>query len=216
MSMAAIEGAQEPPPQRRSAPILLLLAYPLLVHLAVVWSEPQLEWLALVLLCAMPQYAALRAGRPGHWLLLLAMAGLLQLLTRAGGGMHALFLPPVVVPAVLLAVFAGSLRAGQLPLVTRVAQAVRGPLEPALLAYTRQVTWLWVLVLATLTVADAALALFASPPLWSLFCNFINYVLVGLVFALEYGYRRRRFPAHAHDGFLRYMRGVARVDYKAA
>jgi len=215
MTRAANRDAPGPPPQKM-APFLLLLAYPLLVHLAVVWNAPQLEWLALVLLCAMPIYPALREGRPGHWLLLLAMAGLLQLLARAGGGIYALFLPPVVVPAVVLAVFASSLRAGQLPLVTRVAQAARGTLEPELLTYTRRVTWLWVLVLATLTVADAALAVFASPPLWSLFCNFINYGLVGLVFVLEYGYRRRHYPAHARDGFLGYLRLVARADYKAA
>lgn len=196
---------------------LLLLAYPLLVHFAVVWQEPRLEWLALVLLCAIPQYRALRAGRPGNWLLLLlGMAALLYALTSVGGGMYALFLPPVVVPAMLLAVFAGSLRAGHLPLVTRVAQSISGPLEPEVRAYTRHVTELWVLVLAALCVGDAALAVFAPLPLWSLFSNFVNYLLVGLVFVLEYLYRRLRFPAHDHPGFLAYMRRVAHIDYKAA
>ena len=56
---------------------VLLLAYPVLVHLAVLWSAPRLEWLALVVMCAIPLYQGLRALRPGHWLSLLVLAGLL-------------------------------------------------------------------------------------------------------------------------------------------
>jgi uncharacterized membrane protein len=83
------------------------------------------------------------------------------------------------------------------------------------LVYTRRVTALWVLILAAIAVGNAALALFAPLPVWSLFSNFVNYLLVGLVFVLEYLYRRLRFPAHAHGGFLAHLRLVARTDYKA-
>lgn len=193
---------------------VLLIAYPLLVHLAVIWSAPRLEWLALVVMCAIPLWRGLRALRPGHWLALLVLAGLLYVVAQAGGGMYALFLPPVVTPAAMLAVFAGSLRRGRVPLVTRLAQAGRGPLAPELLVYTRRVTQLWALVLAAIAGANAALALFAPLPVWSLFSNFVNYILVGLVFVLEYLYRRRRFPAHPHAGFLAHMRMVARANYK--
>lgn len=194
---------------------VLLLAYPVLVHLAVVWSAPRLEWLALVVMCAIPLYEGLRAPRPGHWLALLALSGLLHVLTRMGGGMYALFLPPVVTPAVVMAVFAGSLRAGRVPLVTRLARVGRAALEPEVLVYTRRVTALWALILAAIAVGNAALALFAPLPVWSLFSNFVNYLLVGLVFVLEYLYRRLRFPAHAHAGFLAHLRLVARTDYRA-
>lgn len=195
--------------------LALLLAYPLLVHLAVVWDAPHLEWLALVVLCAIPQYPGLRAGRPANWLLLSALAGLLYVLAGIGGGIYALFLPPVVIPAMVLALFAGSLRAEQVPLVTRVAQAVEGPLEPEMRVYTRHVTVLWTLVLAALTAAEAGLAAFAPLPVWSLFSNFVNYVLVGLVFVLEYLYRRLRFPDHNHLGFIDYMRRVVSANYRA-
>ena len=84
-----------------------------------------------------------------------------------------------------------------------------------MLVYTRRVTALWVLVLAAIAVGNAALALFAPLPVWSLFSNFVNYLLVGLVFVLEYLYRRLRFPAHVHSGFLAHLRLVARADYKA-
>lgn len=194
---------------------VLLLAYPVLVHLAVLWSAPRLEWLALVVMCAIPLYQGLRALRPGHWLALLAVAGLLWVLTRLGGGMYALFVPPVVTPAVVLAVFAGSLRAGRVPLATRLAQVGRDALEPEVLVYTRRVTALWALILAAIAVGNAALAVFAPLPVWSLFSNFVNYLLVGLVFVLEYVYRRLRFRAHVHSGFVAHLRRVARADYTA-
>lgn len=201
-------------PPRDLRPVLLL-AYPLMVQLAVVWREPRLEWLALLVLCAIPQYQALCARRPANWLLLLVLGALLYSLVRIGGGMYALFLPPVLITASVLAVFAGSLRAGQVPLVTRIAQAMRGSLDPEVLHYTRRVTQMWVLVLLALTAAEAGLALFAPLPVWSLFSNGINYLLVGLVFLLEYLYRRHRFPDDDHPAFLDYLRLIARTGYRA-
>lgn len=193
---------------------VLILAYPVLVHLAVVWSAPRLEWLALVVMCAIPLYPGLRAWRAERWLALLALAGALHWLTRVGGGMYALFVPPVVTPAAVLAVFAGSLRAGRVPLVTRMARAGHAPLEAPVLAYTRRVTVLWVAVLAAIAVGNAALAVFAPLAVWSLFSNFINYILVALVFVLEYVYRQLRFPAHVHGGFLTHLRLVVRTGYR--
>jgi uncharacterized membrane protein len=193
---------------------LLLLAYPLLVQWAVAWHEPRLEWLALLLLCAIPQYEDLCAGRRQNWLLLLLLGVVLYALVRIGGGVYALFLPPVLITASVLAVFAGSLRAGQVPLVTRIAQTMRGALNAEVLQYTRRVTQLWVLVMLAITVAEVGLALFAPLPVWSLFSNGINYLLVGLVFLLEYLYRRRRFPEDDHPGFLDYVRRVARIPYR--
>lgn len=193
----------------------LLVAYPALVHLAVMWHAPRLEWLALVVMCAIPLYRGLRAARPGHWAALAGLAGVLHVLTTLGGGMYALFVPPVVTPAAVAWVFASSLRAGQVPLVTRLAQLGRGPLESRVLAYTRRVTVVWALVLGGIAVWDAALAVFAPLPVWSLVSNGLNYLLVALVFVLEYGYRRLRFPGHASGGFLAHLRVVARTNYRA-
>lgn len=194
---------------------VLLLAYPLLVQLAVVWHAPALEWLALLVLCAIPQYQALCERRPGNWLLLLFLGAVLYTLVRMGGGMYALFLPPVLITATVFAVFAGSLRAGHVALVTRIAQAINGQLKPEGLHYTRRVTQMWVLVLLALTVAEAGLALFAPLPVWSLFSNGVNYLIVALVFLLEYLYRRHRFPQDNHPRFRDYLRLVARTNYRA-
>lgn len=189
--------------------LALAVAYPVLAHLSVIWPHPWLQWLALAVLCALPLYGRLRAGRSRAWALLLAGLVAAIFIVRGGLGPWLLFLPPVAIPLSLLAVFAGSLRAGEVPMVTRFAQLARGgALPPDLERYTRRVTVLWVIVLALLTASAIACALFASRATWSLVTNFIHYFVLGAVFAGEYLYRRVAYSHHGHDGFLRYLRGL--------
>ena len=193
----------------------LILSYPVLSHLSVALHQTLLEWLALVVLCAVPQYAALRAGRARNWLLLAALAGLLYLLTQAGGGIYVLLLPPVVLPAMAASFFIGTLRAGQVPLVTRMAAAERGVLPPELLSYTRNVTLFWAWLLSSQALAAILLGLFAPRYWWSLYTNFISYAVLGAGFVLEYGYRRLRFRHLPHSSFIGFMRSLLRTNYRA-
>lgn len=194
---------------------VLLLAYPLLVHLAVVLQQPLLQWPALSCLVAVPLYAGLKAGRARAWLMLLAAIVALGLLTQAGGGQYLLFIPPVLLPALGAWFFGRTLVAGSTPLVTRIASASRnGNMPPELLTYTRQVTLLWTLVLGGMALFSAALALFAPLATWSLFTNFINYLIPAAVFPLEYLVRRLRFRHLEHPGFIGFIRMVATTDYR--
>lgn len=194
-------------------PVVLTVAYIVLVHLAVVYQAPLLQWLALVLLCVIPQYGALRAGRWRHWLLLALLAAGLYALTRAGGGIYALFLPPIALPGMLLVIFAGSLRPGRVPVVAKVAEATAGPLDAGRARHCRQVTWAWVILLAAQVIAAIVLAVFGPLWLWSAVTNFVNYLLMGLLFVLEYVIRRLRFPHHRHQSFVTYLRTLVRVRY---
>jgi uncharacterized membrane protein len=194
---------------------VLILAYPVLVHLAVIFHRVELQWLALCCLVAVPLYIKLKAGNPRAWLLLFAAATLLYLLARAGGGKYVLYLPPVILPALAAWFFGRSLAAGKLPLITRIAIATRSDALPAELAdYTRRVTWLWTLLLAALALLSAALALWAPPEVWSLFTNVLNYLILAVVFPLEYLYRRLRFRHLQHAGFIGFIRSVAATDYR--
>jgi uncharacterized membrane protein len=58
------------------------------------------------------------------------------------------------------------------------------------------------------------LAVFAPMPLWSLFTNFINYLLLAALFPLEYLYRRIRYQHLPHTGFIGYLRDVSRINYR--
>ncbi|WP_299693889.1 hypothetical protein [Hydrocarboniphaga sp.] len=196
--------------------IVLGICYLIVVHLAVLRQQPALECLALVLLAAIPLYASLRAARVNAWLLLVAASAAFYGLSLLGGAIYALFVPPIALPGMLLLVFAGSLRRGRMPLVTRIAQASSGPLDEARLDYTRHVTWLWVFVLALQVAAAFVLALTGPLWLWSLVTNFINYLLTGLLFVGEYGYRRIRFRGQPHQSFVDHLLTLIRTRYHAA
>jgi uncharacterized membrane protein len=194
--------------------LALALAYPLLVHAAILWPHAWLEWLALAVLGALPLYRALRKPRLWAWCawaLFLAACGLV---VAAGRSHWLLFIPPVVIPLTLLVVFAGSLRRGRVPMVTHVATIVRGPLPPDLAHYTRGVTLMWCVVFAILTACAVAFAVFATLETWSLFTNFGCYLLIGAVFVGEYVFRRLRFRHHSHPGFVEYVRRIAPVRFR--
>jgi uncharacterized membrane protein len=194
---------------------VLILAYPVLVHLAVLLHRTELQWLALCCLAAIPLYPGLRALRPRSGLLLLIAVGALWALTRDGGGRYALLIPPVLLPAVGAWFFGRTLIAGSTPLITRMALlAHRGELPQELRSYTRGVTWLWALLLGGIALLNAGLALWATPEIWSLYTNFLNYLIPMAAFALEYLVRRLRFRHLPHPGFIGFIRTVATTDYR--
>ena len=89
--------------------------------------------------------------------------------------------------------FGLSLRPGREALVSRLARRVEPDLTPALMAYTRGVTWLWAGFCGA-QIAVSALLLAAAPlPVWSIFVNVLGGPLIGLTFAAEYAVRRWRF-----------------------
>jgi uncharacterized membrane protein len=190
---------------------VLALAYPLLVHLAVLWPKPWLEWLALAVLCALVLYRGLRSGRIWAWGAFTAALAASALLVFLRGAHWLMLLPPVAIPLSLFFVFSSSLHHGRVALVTRMATLMRGPLPPDLERYTRAVTVLWTAVFVGLTLSAIALSLFASRELWSLATNFIHYLIIGAVFVGEYAYRRWRFRHHSHPSFWAYVRGLAPV-----
>jgi uncharacterized membrane protein len=190
----------------------LALGYPLLAHLAVILHEQWLQWLALVWLLMVSLSGALLHRRPWAWIVFILGSAALYALVTMNQGLYALYVPPAVIPAALFILFARSLREGETPLVTNVATAIRGePLPPDLLVYTRHVTQLWCVVCLALFISAVTLAVWASPPLWSLMTNIVHYLVLGAVFVLEFAYRRIRFRHHEHTGLLQYLRRLAQT-----
>jgi uncharacterized membrane protein len=99
-------------------------------------------------------------------------------------------------------------------LVTRIAGVMHESLSPRLRGYTRAVTWAWVVFFSALLVEVVILALYAAPETWSLYTNFINYLLVGGFFLLEFLLRRWALPAHERLGFVAFFRALARIDFR--
>lgn len=192
-------------------PVGLLICYPVLVHASVMFAMPRLAFVALVMLVAAVFFRPLSAPKLWAWLLLIAVAVLLDLLMHTSGGLYAVYLPSLVMPAALFGVFAGSLRAGREPLIQGVARISRGGVLPDDLAhYTRRLTLIWALVFVAMFVAALGLIALGRIEAWSLLTNVLNYLLIALLVAGEHAYRRWRFPQHRHEGLIAHIRTVAR------
>jgi uncharacterized membrane protein len=190
----------------------LALGYPLLAHLAVMLADRRLQWLALVWLLGVSLAAALRQGRAWAWIAWIAAGAMCWWLVVEGRGLYALYVPAAAIPAALGLLFAGSLRVGQVPLITRIATLMHeGSLPEDLVRYTRQVTLLWALVCASLFLSAVLLAWLAPAEIWSLMTNVVHYGVLGAVFVLEYLWRRLRFRHHEHLGLFQFLRRVAQV-----
>ncbi len=164
-SVAAHLAAADPSPGRLDAAVAI--APLLLLALVLAWRSPQRPW--MLLLCATASAALYAAStwlvQHFNWVFLLQHAGMQILLGLA---------------------FGRTLRAGQLPMVSRFAALIHGPLSPALARYTRQVTWAWTLYFASMGALSLLLFWLAPVAVWSAFANLLNLPLVLLMFAAEY------------------------------
>ena len=106
----------------------------------------------------------------------------------------------------LLWLFGRTLRPGSVAIVTRVARRVHGTLPPEIEAYTRRVTQGWCLFFVFQIGASALLLAMFPLPVWTFFTVVLNFPLLVLMFASEYGYRVLRFPDHPHASIAKTLR----------
>lgn len=194
--------------------VALLLAYPLSVHFAVITQSPGLQLASLVVLALGLCYPGLKQNSLFAWAVLLAVCLLALAFDYLQLTMYVLYLPPVILPLLFWSVFYRSLMAGQTPLVTQIGERARGPFTEELKTYTRHVTQLWAVFLFTLALWSALLPWLASVELWSLFTNFLNYFMLGLLFVMEYIYRKSRFRDHDHPDFRQYLAIVFKANIR--
>jgi uncharacterized membrane protein len=173
-------------------------AYPLLVYVGFGRWDPL--WLALGLAALMLLRAA--SARDAMWLVAAVGALLLGAATTLAGSWLPLKLYPVMVSAVLLAVFGTSLWRGP-TVIERIARIREPQLPPAAVAYTRKVTLAWCAFFVANGAVSAATALWASERLWLLYNGLLSYLLVGTFFVAEWLLRQRmraRLAAGASHG----------------
>ncbi|MFA5938387.1 MAG: hypothetical protein WC809_03435 [Sinimarinibacterium sp.] len=191
-------------------PILLFLAYPVLVHASVALGAPALALAGLVVLVAVVLFKPLTAPRAWAWAVLAGSSLVFYGLAQSDAVRYAVYVPSLAIPAALAALFGNSLRAGREPLIGMIARLERGgALAADLCVYTRQLTQIWTGAFVLMFVLALGLILLDQIAWWSLVTNVLNYIAIGLLFAVEYGYRRWRFPHHPHRGFFDHIRTVA-------
>ena len=204
------------PARRKVVAGLLVLTYPLVVHIAIVFDQITVASIALFIIAAVA--AAISLMRPaehrGVFPLLFSLLAVLSLLSLVSGTRYALYVTPVIINLAMLAFFAASLFPGKDPLITTFHRlTVSRDVDPAIAAYMRRLTWIWVLLFGAMTLESAALALFASLVIWSLFANFLNYVFVAVLLLGEYFYRIVRFRHYPHPSLWQFLRNLVHFDW---
>jgi uncharacterized membrane protein len=167
--------------------VLVTLLYPLAIWFGQGHVEPRLL-AGLLLLAALTRLPTLKVSRAGRWWLGCAL--LLVALAVQGNALLPLKLYPVLVNAVMLALFASSLFTPQ-SMIERIARLREPDFPPQAIAYTRRVTQVWCVFFTFNGLIALGTALWASSAVWSVYNGIIAYLLMGLLFGGEYLIRLR-------------------------
>ena len=175
---------------RRLIPLLLPLAgllYPFVLYFGMGKVSPPIFALVLgaIWLIRAP---SLWREPGGRWMIGVALV-YCALLTFTGKSVLLQWYP-VLINALLLTVFGISLIHGP-PFIERVARLREPHLPPAAVRYTRMVTWVWTVFFGLSGSTSAALTLWGSLAWWTLYNGLVSYLLVGLLFSVEWLFRQR-------------------------
>jgi uncharacterized membrane protein len=97
---------------------------------------------------------------------------------------------PVLVSLIFAAAFGLSLVYPP-PLIERLARLREPDLPPEGVTYTRKVTIVWTVFLLGNSAVSALTAVLGDLALWTLYNGLVSYLLIGLLFAVEFFIRRR-------------------------
>lgn len=196
----------------KTALLGLLLSYPVCAHFAP--TAAVLILLLLLILSGLGQQLRHRTITLPGSLLVVSGSVLAALLIRSpASATLVLYAPPVLIHALLFQLFFLSLQPGRQPLIQRIAEQAHGVRDdPRLTRYTRSVTRAWATLFAALTLSSFLLAVFADRSVWSLFTNGFNYLVILMMFILEYRIRLARLPHLEHPGFFRFLLSLKNVD----
>jgi uncharacterized membrane protein len=190
---------------------MLGIGYSVLAHLAAASATPD-SLDALVAVLPLVGLAFLMAWRSSR------RAIMLGLCLAACAGLYAMsawlvthynwvfLLQHAGVHALLGIAFGRTLQAGRTPMVTGFARIVHGTLSPALVRYTRTVTWAWTLYFGGISGLSLLLFWLAPIAIWSAFANLLGAPLLALMFAGEYAVRCCVLPVADRAGPLEAIR----------
>jgi len=185
-SMAPAAPARRTPPLLAAVLLVVSLAYPVAVYLALGHVGPR--WIALLLVLL--ALARAWVTRESFWLAAAALALVLAGASFLGDAWGPLKLYPALVNLVMLGLFATSLWRGP-SVVERLARLREPDLPPAAVAYTRRVTQVWCGFFVVNGLLAVATALWASTAVWTLYNGLLSYLAMGALMGGEWLVRRR-------------------------
>lgn len=169
------------------AVLVLSIAYPFLVYWGLQHFEASALLPLLFVLLALRWIAGVQAFERA---LLLGITVFLILIGLLWGQRLGLKFYPVLVNFGFLCLFAGSLIFPP-PIVERMARLRDPDLTAEAVAYTRKVTWVWIIFFIVNGSLAATTAIWGTDEIWTLYNGFIAYLLIGIVAGGEWLLRRR-------------------------
>ena len=164
--------------------------YPLIVHLSVVYQVP------FITACLMPVFYFILArpfrGQPKQIrikALILLLLVVIAVLSYFYLDHSIIYLPPILMISLILYPFARSVTANRTPLISRFYQLTEKANDPQVLSYTHKLTWVWIVLITLMLLNTIILTFTASLEIWSLFTNFINYILLFALLFFEWLFR---------------------------
>ncbi|MGV7220123.1 MAG: hypothetical protein ACQ9MH_01210 [Nitrospinales bacterium] len=193
------------------------ISYPALVHSSIIFESPEVVVFLLgtfAILYGIYQFInSNNFGLKNGFIWICIGGSLLTTALSKNFSLYALYVPPVLITALVLFSFARTLLKDREPLVTRFAQMMTDDKLPAeIVHYTRCVTWMWTVLLTVVLIGCLALPIFASNEVWSFFTNFFNYLIIASFFIGEYIYRIFRFGRRY--SLLHFVRTMSKVSFK--
>ncbi len=199
--------------------LLLGLSYPLVLHLGVVNGNLIPATLIMLLILVCWGILELSKSRANGWPLIgIGLGGVLWLWLGQPDMVKLLKLPPILINGTFFLMFSMTLLPHRTPLITRFAQLMHEQerdLNEVEQRYTLWVTRFWSGMFAFLTLESAWLVFWASEETWSLFTNFVNYLLVLAALMVEYRIRVWRLPHLEHPGFVGFMRRFRSIEWRS-
>ena len=168
------------------------MLYPLAIWLGQGYIEPR--WLSLLLAFAiLTRLPMMKAHRIS--VVLAIAAAVLVVLSAWKNVLLPLKLYPVLINLGMLLLFGLSLVYPP-SVIERIARIKEPELSDAGVRYTRRVTQVWCIFFVFNGSLALFTSLFTSEATWSLYNGFSAYLLMGLLFAVEYCFRLRFRRAH--------------------
>ncbi len=169
--------------------VVLTILYPFVVYLTLGHLEPRI--LALILLVVYgTRYLIGRATAPGYAAWLFAGIASFAVFVFATGSQSTLYYYPVLINLILFVLFGYSLLYPP-SVIERIARLREPDLPASGVAYTRKVTLAWLGFFLLNGSIALATAIHGNIALWSLYNGFIAYMLMGLLFLVEFLIRRQ-------------------------
>jgi uncharacterized membrane protein len=191
--------------------VVVYLAYPLIVYFGLTHLGVRLTALILLFFVGR-RFIALMISNRSTSKIVLAQAsamGLIIGVAAASGSEFALRITPFAISLTFIATFAISLK--NTPIIERFARLQKPGLPGDHVAYCRSLTKFWVGILSLNSIILLAASFADDKAVWTIIVGPVSYGLFGVVFMIEYAYRKRRFadfdPKNPLDRLLKPVLG---------